>query len=82
MINVELSKQHNENNASLIRRFTRRVRSAGVINRMRGLRYYTRKASETARRMSKLKMLTRSAEIETLLKLGRIRESQPRHSRR
>lgn len=73
-INVQVEKNNNESTANLIRRFTKRVQGAGIINRMRGDRYYVREKSENIRKVAKLKKLVRKVKYESLLKLGKIQE--------
>ncbi len=76
--NVEVEKNNQESTANLIRRFTKRVQGSGIINRVRKNRYWKREKSGMVNRMSRLKKLERKKEYETLLKLGKIQERQPR----
>lgn len=71
-INVELEKNQNEPTNGLIRRFSRQVREAGILPRVRGLRFYERKASPFKKKEKALKRITKTAEIEKLKKLGRM----------
>ncbi|OGG54694.1 hypothetical protein A3D62_03345 [Candidatus Kaiserbacteria bacterium RIFCSPHIGHO2_02_FULL_49_11] len=82
MINIEVSKGPNENSASLIRRFTKRVQGAGILPRVRSIRYRARKASEYAKKKRALRKLTRRATYEELYKLGKISEQPVRRGRR
>ncbi|MBI4217460.1 MAG: hypothetical protein HY603_01535, partial [Parcubacteria group bacterium] len=43
----EIKKQERETTLSLIRRFTRRIRESGVLNRARKGRFYVRNKSQT-----------------------------------
>lgn len=79
MINVEATKNQNENNASLIRRFTKRIRGSGVINRVKGLRYFAREDSAYTKKQDRLKKIARKKEVERLIKLGKM---APREARR
>lgn len=79
--NVQVDKNNNESSANLIRRFTKRVQGAGIINKVRSSRYHTRTKSENVKRVAKLKKLTKKATYEKMLKLGKITE-QKRGSRR
>jgi ribosomal protein S21 len=78
---VEVEKNQNENSLSLIRRFSRRVRGAGILNRVRGLRYYQRPASRSVQRKHALKRIEKRAERFKQIKLGKISET-PVHTRR
>lgn len=74
MINVEVTKNSNENNASIIRRFTKRVQGSGVLPRVRGLRYASRVLSHYKTKMKTLKTLKKKEEIAKLVKLGKMPE--------
>ena len=78
MINVEVEKTNNESNANLIRRFTKRVQGAGILPRMRGLRYAERKASPYVKKKRTLKVLKERKEREKLIKLGKLTERMSR----
>lgn len=78
MINVEVQKSNNENPTSLIRRFTKKVQEAGVLNKVRSLRYAVRKESSYVRKKKTLKGLRRREETAKQVKLGKIAEKQPR----
>lgn len=74
MINAEVTRTGNENNLNLIRRFTKRVQGSGVLSRVRGIRYATRKASEYVKKKKTLKVLKRRAEVTELIKMGKMSE--------
>ncbi len=76
MINVEVQKHNNENNASLMRRFSRKVQSSGVVKRVRSLRYHSRPESTAKRKRSVLTLITRRELYNELIKLGRVVESK------
>jgi len=71
-INVEVTKNNNENTGSLLRRFTRRVQGSGVLRRVRSLRYNQRELSEYTRKKNTLKKIDKIKKIETLKKMGRM----------
>ena len=73
MINVQVEKGPNENNTSIIRKFTRRVQDSGVLNRVRGLRYYERSASTYVQKKKTLKKITQKEETDKLIKLGKMK---------
>ncbi len=74
MINAEVVKTGNENNLNLIRRFTKRVQGSGILPRVRSIRYSSRKASEYVKKKKTLKVLKRRAEVNELLKMGKMTE--------
>lgn len=79
MINVEIERNHNENTASVIRRFTKRVQGAGIVKRVRSLRYRTRIKSRNVRRKKALITLDKRAKYQEALKLGKIQEPQQKY---
>lgn len=72
MINVQVERNPNENNSGIIRKFTKRVQEAGVLNRVRGLRYYERAPSPYVKKKKTLKKLVNKKAIEKDIKLGKI----------
>ncbi|MBI2474530.1 MAG: hypothetical protein HYV68_02400 [Candidatus Taylorbacteria bacterium] len=72
MINVEVEKTGSETNASLLRRFSRRVQSSGIIIRVKGGRYKDRTESKYKRKVRTLSGLERRKKTERLIKLGKI----------
>jgi ribosomal protein S21 len=71
-INVEVEKTGSETNASLLRRFSRRVQGAGIINKVKGGRYKDRSESKYKRKVRTLGGLVRRKNTERLIKLGKI----------
>lgn len=76
MINVEVEKTGNENNTNVLKRFTRRVQGAGILPRVRSLRYAKRNESKFVRKKRALKGIRRRSATEELMKLGRIPEKK------
>lgn len=74
MINVEINANSNEPNASVVRRFTQRVRGSGLLRIARGGRYALRSKSKFIKKKDALKMIERGKEIERLKKLGKMPE--------
>lgn len=70
--NVEIVKNQNETNASLIRRFQKRVQESGVIKRARSTRFFERPKSKYERQQRSLKRIERQKRYERLKKLGKI----------
>ncbi|OGI73019.1 hypothetical protein A3D42_00350 [Candidatus Nomurabacteria bacterium RIFCSPHIGHO2_02_FULL_41_18] len=69
---IEVKKNPNENNASVLRRFSRRVQESGIIHKIKGSRYNERKESRLKVKKSALKRIKKRKEIEILRKLGKI----------
>jgi ribosomal protein S21 len=72
-INVEIERNPNENNTHVIRKFTKRVQEAGVLNRIRGIRYHSRNASKYVQKKKALKSLARRKDMNLQIKLGKVR---------
>ena len=78
MINAEVQKNDGETTLNLIRRFSKRVQGAGLIQNMRNRRYYTRVQSEAVKRKHTLQMIKRREEVHELIKLGKLTEERPK----
>ncbi len=70
---VEIKKNPSENNASLLRRFSRKVQEGSIIQKVKSKRYNERKESKLKVKKSTLKRIARRTQIEKLRKLGKIR---------
>lgn len=68
---IEVKKNNNENNMSLIRRFTRKVQESRVVQQVKGKRYNERPISKLATKAGTLKRLARRKENEKLAKMGK-----------
>ncbi len=69
---IEVKKNPNENNASVLRRFSRRIQESGIIRKVKGARYNERSESKLKVKKSALKRMARRKEIEKLKKLGKM----------
>ncbi len=74
MINAEVTRNGNENNVNLIRRFTKKVQASGVLPRVRSIRYSQRKASPYVKQKRTLKVIKKREEIMELIKMGKMTE--------
>jgi len=81
MTNVEVSRNPNENNLSVLRRFTKRVQGAGILPRVRGIRYASRVLSPYKVKMKTLEGIKRKENIKELIKLGKMPEKPARFTR-
>ena len=70
--NVDIKKNKNENNLSVIKRFTRKVQESGVLQRVRSIRYLEREKSSNVRKAKKLVSLKKRENFDELVKLGKI----------
>lgn len=70
---IEVKKNPNENNTSILRRFSRKMIESGITQKVKKNRYNERQESKLKAKKSKLKRLTRRAEVEKLRKLGKMK---------
>jgi hypothetical protein len=82
MINVQVDKLETESNANVIRRFTKRVQGAGILPRVRSIRYAKRAPSEYTKKKFVLRSIIRRKEVERLVKLGKMPLEQERTGKR
>ncbi len=76
--NVEVTRHGNENIAGLMRRFSRKMQSSGVLKRVRSLRYHSRADSDARRKKAALTKLKRHEWYVEQEKLGRVVEKKKR----
>ncbi len=70
---IEVNKNPNENNASILRRFSRKVSESNIIPKVKSKRFNERKESKVKAKKTTLKKIIRRKEVEKLRKLGKIR---------
>jgi len=71
-VNVEIIKGEKDNNLGVIRKFTKRVRGSGILNRLRSRRYSARKISEYVKKKNTLKKIARRTKVQNLIKMGKM----------
>jgi ribosomal protein S21 len=82
MINVEVKKNQSENVPGVMRRFTRKIQSSGILPRVRSLRYYTRTKSKNMQRRATLNTVAKRERFQDLFKLGLIKKEVKKGGRR
>lgn len=70
--NVEIKKGAKDNNAHLIKKFTRKVQESGIIPRVKGIRYAERNMSAYVKKVKRLKSIKNKEVREEQIKLGKI----------
>ena len=70
--NVEISKSGNENALTMIKRFSRRMLTTGIIRKVKNDRYFDRAMSKFKVKARALKSLERRKEYDRLKKLGKL----------
>lgn len=73
--NIEVTQAGNENTPTLLRKFTQRMRSAGLVQKSRKIRYRSRPLSKAVRKKEALRKITRREQFEQLIKEGKLSES-------
>lgn len=68
---IEVKKNTNENNMSLVRRFTRKVQESGIIQKVKSKRYNQRPDSKIKTKLATLKRINRKKALVKLQKLGK-----------
>ncbi len=69
---IEVQKKENESTASLLRRFSHKLRQSGNLARVHSLQFKRRKKSDLSRKKSAIWRIDKKKEIERLRKLGKI----------
>ena len=82
MINVEITKTGTDNTMQVIRKFSRRVQSSGLIPFVRKRRYWERNPSQAKKKNSALYRIAKAAERLQLIKEGKISEMPERRGTR
>ncbi len=78
---VEVKKNANESNMSVIRRFSRKMTETGIIRKVKSKRYNERPLSKLKVKQATLKRLTRRKANEKLAKLGKgVPSGRPRRA--
>ncbi|MGB8815718.1 MAG: hypothetical protein WCC74_00555 [Minisyncoccia bacterium] len=76
-INIEVEKNSNESNTSIIKRFTKKVQGSGILPRVKSIRYSKRDLSSYKTKMKTLESIKRKAEIMELIKMGKMQAVVP-----
>lgn len=74
--NVEVTRNQNENSANVLRRFQKRIQEAGILPKVRSLRYNQRELSDLKVKRGKLIKLEGEVEYNRLKKLGKLIEKK------
>ncbi len=77
-INIKVSKEGNENTASILRKFSYKVRGSGILMHVRKIQTRNKPISRNMRKEAALKRLAKKAQIMKLIKEGRLKERKVR----
>jgi hypothetical protein len=72
MIVIEVEKNQNENTVALLRRFTKKMHGAKILNAIRDRKHATRPMSKLRKKRRLLKTLETTAKYEKMKKLGKL----------
>ena len=70
---IEVKRNSNENNTSVLRRFSRKMQESGIVHKVKKNRYNERQDSKLKVKKSTLRRLNKRTEMEKLRKLGKIK---------
>ncbi len=70
---IVVHKNPNENNTSVLRRFTRKIQESGIIYKVKKNRYNERKESKLKVKRATLKRLIKRKNTEKMRKLGKVK---------
>ncbi len=68
---IEVKKNANESNMSLIRRFSRKIKDSGIVNKVKSKRFNQRAESKITVKRATLKRINRKIENDKLARLGK-----------
>lgn len=77
-IHIEVKKSTNENNMTLLRRFSRKVIDAGFVRSVKEKRYNERPISKLKEKADTVKRIIKRKNNEKLRKLGKLVEKPKR----
>jgi|AntAceMinimDraft_6_1070360.scaffolds.fasta_scaffold24424_2 hypothetical protein len=77
--NVDIKKTKNDNNLGILRKFSRKVKISGILQKKRSLRYFDRELSSFKKKENALNKIVKRKEYEYKEKMGLLK---PRKSRR
>ncbi|MEK7136356.1 MAG: hypothetical protein AAB821_02080 [Patescibacteria group bacterium] len=75
MVIVQVEKNSSESNASLLRRFSKRVKSLGHLQLVRTIRYSSRVKSDLKKKQDKLKRIAKYQKLQLDKKHGKIKDA-------
>ena len=73
--NIEITKSGNDNTGAVLRKFTQRMRSSGIVQKMRKIRYRSRPLSKNVLRKDALRKIEKRETFEQLIKEGKVSEN-------
>jgi hypothetical protein len=69
--NVEVNADGKENSMGLLKKFSQKMRTSGVVQRVKSIRYNDRKLSDYKIKKEKLRKMAKLEKMERDIKLGK-----------
>jgi ribosomal protein S21 len=69
---IEVKKNENESPTNLVRRFTKKIRQAGILKQVRNLQFRKRKESPLQKKKKAIKKEKQKEKMQYLWELGKI----------
>lgn len=79
MLNVQVTAKENESTTNLLRRFSRKVNSSGILRAKRSRKTRRREPSKNVRKAQKVDALRKLGKVEKLIKLGKLPDRRARY---
>ncbi|MCA9353093.1 hypothetical protein KC901_02825 [Patescibacteria group bacterium] len=76
--NVDIKRTKNDNNLGLLRKFSRKVKISGVLQKKRSLRYHSQEDSDFKKKANALKKIEKRDEYEYKEKMGLLKPQKKR----
>ena len=76
---LEVKKEERESSQNLVRRFSKRLKSSGILLRARRTRFFERDKSQQMKKKSALRREELKKEYEKMEKLGKIEDKRRRY---
>jgi hypothetical protein len=76
--NVDIKKTKNDNNLGILRKFSRKIKISGVLQKKRSLRYFERGLSAFKRKANALNKIVKREEYEYKEKMGLLKPTKAR----
>lgn len=71
--NVDINRREKENTLGVMKRFSQKVRSSGVVPKLKSLKFQEREFSKLKRKKQALRRIEKTSEREHLRKLGKVK---------
>ena len=70
--NIIVTKEEKESPSSMYKRFSRKMKTSGIVNALKKTRYNARDLSKNVRKAEKLRKIEKAKEFKILYRLGKL----------